>query len=69
MHNCKNMPLADKLTKTAKGEAYYGEALSTIKVLFSLTQKEKDCIHRYLGGLQQGTDHITLQDIANKLES
>ena len=66
---CKydNRSIAAELTKTATGEAYYGNALYVIKDFPDLTDEEQECIGRWLTGSQRGTDHVTLQGIANKV--
>jgi hypothetical protein len=59
--------IAKELEKTASGQAYYGNALYVSLDFPFLTLEEKHVLKRYLKGMQKGTDHITLQDIANKI--
>lgn len=63
-----NRAIAAELKKTALGEAYYGNALYVAQDIPGLTNAERECIVRWLTGSQRGTDHVRLQDIANKVE-
>lgn len=56
-----------ELEKTALGEAYYGNALSVVRDIPDLSEKELAVLDRYLTGTQLDTDHVTLQDIALKV--
>lgn len=62
-----NHAIAAELKKTALGEAYYGNALYVAQDIPGLTDGERECIGRWLTGAQRSTDHIRLQDIANKV--
>lgn len=56
--------IADELTKTALGEAYYGNALYVALDFPFLTDEDKQVLHRYLHGANCGRDSHALQDIA-----
>lgn len=59
--------IAKELTDTALGRAYYGSALLAAKDMPLLTDEERQVVLRYLDGAQRGTDHVALQDIANRI--
>lgn len=60
--------MADQLQQTAMGEAYFGNALQVAKEIPGLTQDELELIDRFATGQQKDTDHIALQQLANKLK-
>lgn len=62
-----NRAIAAELGKTARGDAYFGNALYVAKDIPGLTDGERECIGRWLTGTQRGTDHVRLQDIATKI--
>ena len=62
-----NEQIAKKLTKTALGDGYYGNALYVAKDIPGLTGDERWVVLRYLHGVQKVSDQLALQDIANKI--
>jgi hypothetical protein len=60
--------LSDALIDIALNQTFNGHALRVAIFQPCLTNAERDVCQRYLKGEQQGTDHIALQEIANKVK-
>jgi len=60
--------IAWELERTAKGDGYYGNALRVAKDLPGATADDRALLDRYATGRNQGTDHVTLQDLALKID-
>lgn len=61
--------LSWELERTAMGEAFYGNAIRVAKYITGLMNEDLDVLERYSTGTNQGTDHITLQEIALKISN
>lgn len=59
--------IARQLERTALGDGFYGQALATAKNFDFLNDADRAVIDRYASGEQRGTDHVQLQDVANKI--
>lgn len=64
----KDKTLAKKLTNVALGDYYSEDALKEALKIPFLTWDDEKVIYRYLLGTQQGTDAVSLQSLAVKLE-
>jgi len=67
-----NQKISKELKMTAKGEAYYGNALYVAMDIPLVRDNEeyRQVIIRYMTGKDLlGGDHCTLQEIANKLNA
>lgn len=62
-----NHKIAGELIATALGDAYFGNALYVAKDIPGLTEDDRQVILRFLDGTNGGTDHVKLQDIANRI--
>lgn len=60
--------MADELQRMAVGGAYFGNGLQVAKEIPGLTKDELELIDRFATGQQKNTDHIALQQLANKLK-
>lgn len=59
--------IAKGLTNTALGNVFHGQALRAARDVPEVVLQEMFLIDRYLTGNEQGTDHVALQSLANKL--
>lgn len=59
--------IAWELDATAQGQAYYGNALRVAKELPGVTAEDRSLLDRYATGANTGTDHVALQDLANRI--
>ena len=59
--------IADELTKTALGESYHGNALYVAMDFPCVSAEDIPCLTRYMHGSITSTDHVKLQQIANKI--
>lgn len=59
--------IAEELIATALGHAYHGNALRVAKDIKGLNDNDRACLDRWATGRQENTDHVLLQEIANKV--
>lgn len=59
--------IAWELERTAMGDGFYGNALRVAKDIAGLTSENRSLLDRFLTGLNRGTDHIELQDLALRI--
>ena len=59
--------IATELNLTALGKAHYGNALRVALDIPGVTAKERALLNRYATGANKGTDHVALQDLANRI--
>jgi hypothetical protein len=56
-----------ELERTALGDGYYGSAIRAAMDFDCVTPVDMTVLQRYAAGVQKGTDHIRLQEIAMKV--
>lgn len=56
--------IAWELESTALGRSFYGNALRVARDISGVTDEDRQVLDRFATGLSQGTDHVSLQDIA-----
>lgn len=61
--------IAWELERTAMGDAFYGNALRVAKDIPGLTDDDRALLDRYATGLQRGTDHVKLCDLALRIDA
>ena len=61
--------IALELDATALGRAYYGNSLRVAKDIPEETDEDRGDLDRYAAGIQCGTDHVALQDIAARIRA
>lgn len=61
--------IAWEMEQTALGNAFYGNALRVAKDIPSLSDEDLSLLDRFATGLNSGTDHVSLQRLACRLES
>ncbi len=59
--------IAAELDATATGRAYHGNALRVAKDIPGVNDQERALLDRWATGIQDGTDHVALQDLANNI--
>lgn len=64
-----NDKLADALDAVALGRYYDGVALALATAHPCLTPEDSRLVLRYTIGLQHGTDHVSLQDLAIRIRN
>lgn len=61
--------IAHQLDETALGHAHHGNALRVAKDFTCLNSIDRLCLDAWATGKHHGTDHIRLQEIANKVRA
>lgn len=61
--------IARELESTAIGACYYGNALRVAKDIPGLTADDRALLDRYASGINTGTDHVALQDLALRIDA
>lgn len=59
--------IAWEIDQTALGNSFFGNALHVAKDVIGLSDEQKELLTRFAHGTQQGTDHVGLQSVANRL--
>jgi len=61
--------IAFELERTAVGDGYYGNALRVAKDIHGLTDQDRHLLDRFATGINGGTDHVALQDLALRIDA
>lgn len=59
--------IAWEIEQTALGNAFFGNSLYVARDVPGLSDEQREILTRFATGAQQGTDHVTLQSVANRL--
>lgn len=60
--------IAWELERTAVGDGFHGNALRVAKDIPGLTNEDRALLDRYATGINGGTDHVALQDLALRID-